>query len=156
MSSSRPARVSAAHLARDAIPSKSRMFGCALFGISGVRFAKPVENTGSHVGRLWRADGALLAEVDFTNETAEGWQEATFGQPVAVATNTTYIASYYTPTGNYVTTENYFASRNFLSPPLQTGFHYTRPASRASPPGCTATAWAAVSPTRHGTTATTG
>jgi hypothetical protein len=100
--------------------------------VTGVRFAKPVENTGSHIGRLWDINGTLLAEVAFTNETAEGWQEATFDQPVAVATNTTYIASYYTPTGNYVTTENYFASHDFVSPPLETGFHYTPGQSRTA------------------------
>jgi len=88
--------------------------------VTGVRFAKPVENTGSHVGRLWGLDGALLAEVAFTDETAEGWQEATFDQPVAVAATTTYIASYFTPTGNYFSTENYFSGRDFYSGPLRT------------------------------------
>ncbi|RSM46146.1 hypothetical protein DMB66_50150 [Actinoplanes sp. ATCC 53533] len=95
--------------------------------VTGIRFAKPVENTGSHVGRLWGTDGALLAEVAFTDETAEGWQEATFDQPVAVTANTTYIASYYTPTGNYVSTEDYFSSgRDFFSRPLRTA-HLSTP-----------------------------
>lgn len=88
--------------------------------VTGVRFAKPVENTGSHVGRLWGVNGTLLAEVAFANETAEGWQEATFDQPVAVTAGTTYIASYYTPTGNYLSTESYFTGRDFFSRPLRT------------------------------------
>jgi len=92
--------------------------------VTGVRFAKPVENTGSHVGRLWGLDGVLLAEVAFTDETAEGWQEATFDQPVAVAANSAYVASYYTPTGNYFSTENYFSGRDFYSPPLRTARLY--------------------------------
>jgi hypothetical protein len=88
--------------------------------VTGVRFAKPVENTGSHISRLWDINGTLLAEVAFTNETAEGWQEATFDQPVAVTVNTTYIASYFTPTGNYVSTENYFSGRSLYTWPLWT------------------------------------
>jgi hypothetical protein len=88
--------------------------------VTGVRFAKPVENTGSHIGRLWDINGTLLAEVAFTNETAEGWQEATFDQPMAVTVNTTYIASYFTPTGNYFSTENYFSGRSLYSWPLWT------------------------------------
>ena len=93
--------------------------------VTGVRFAKPAAATGSHVGRLWGADGALLAEVTFTDETAEGWQEARFDQPVAVKANTTYIASYYTSTGSYYSTEDYFSGRDFFSWPLRTVHRFT-------------------------------
>jgi Domain of unknown function (DUF4082)/Bacterial Ig domain len=88
--------------------------------VVGVRFAKFPANTGIHVGRLWSEEGELLAEVMFTDETAEGWQEATFDQRVPVRANTTYIASYYTPTGHYASTENYFSGTDFYSLPLRT------------------------------------
>jgi hypothetical protein len=49
--------------------------------------------------------------VTFTGETASGWQQATFATPIAVTANTTYIASYFTPTGYYAVTEPGFGSQ---------------------------------------------
>ena len=63
--------------------------------ITGLRFYKGTNNTGTHVGHLWTASGTLLATVTFANESATGWQPATFSSPVAVSANTTYVASYY-------------------------------------------------------------
>ena len=51
--------------------------------VTGVRFYKGTGNTGTHVGSLWSSTGTRLATVTFTNETATGWQTASFGQPVA-------------------------------------------------------------------------
>jgi|GEM_PF-3391861 len=42
--------------------------------ITGLRFYKAADNTGTHVGNLWTAGGTLLASVTFTNESASGWQ----------------------------------------------------------------------------------
>ena len=72
--------------------------------ITGLRFYKYAQNTGTHVGRLWTAAGQLLATVTFSGETAAGWQQATFAAPVAITANTTYIASYHTTTGFYAMT----------------------------------------------------
>jgi hypothetical protein len=69
--------------------------------ITGVRFYKSVNNTGPHVGHLWDNTGGLLAEVTFTDETASGWQEASFTPPVPIDANTTYVASYHTTVGHY-------------------------------------------------------
>ena len=69
--------------------------------INGVRFYKASANTGIHIGSLWTADGTLLAQATFSNETASGWQQVTFSQPVAIAANTTYVAGYHTDTGHY-------------------------------------------------------
>lgn len=87
--------------------------------ITGVRFYKGATNTGTHVGHLWSATGSLLATVTFTNETATGWQQANFSVAVAVAANTTYVVSYYTPTGNYAYNNAYFASSGFTNGPLE-------------------------------------
>ena len=78
--------------------------------ITGIRFYKGPGNTGTHLGKLWTASGRLLGSVTFTNESAAGWQQATFSKPVAIAANTTYVASYWTSSGRYAIDSGYFAS----------------------------------------------
>lgn len=86
--------------------------------ITGIRFYKSTANTGTHIGNLWSSTGTLLARATFTNETASGWQQVSFSNPVAVTKNTTYIASYYTPTGHYSVDVGFFAIRGLDNPPL--------------------------------------
>jgi N,N-dimethylformamidase beta subunit-like, C-terminal/Domain of unknown function (DUF4082)/Concanavalin A-like lectin/glucanases superfamily/Bacterial Ig-like domain/Bacterial Ig domain len=86
--------------------------------ISGIRFYKGVQNTGTHVGHLWATDGTLLASATFSNESASGWQQVNFFSPVNIAANTQYIASYYTPTGYYSVTNDYFVNTSVDSSPL--------------------------------------
>lgn len=76
--------------------------------VNGIRFYKASTNTGTHIGNLWTASGQLLASATFTNETASGWQQVNFAQPVLINPNTTYIASYFDPKGHYSETEQYF------------------------------------------------
>ena len=76
--------------------------------VTGIRFYKATGNTGTHVGNLWSANGQLLASATFTNETASGWQQVNFSQPVALNKNTTYVASYYAPRGHYSADSAYF------------------------------------------------
>jgi hypothetical protein len=83
--------------------------------INGIRFYKASTNTGTHIGNLWTASGQLLASATFTNETASGWQQVNFAQPVSISPNTTYIASYFAPNGHYSEGEQYF------DPPLRGG-----------------------------------
>ena len=64
--------------------------------ITGIRFYKGPQNTGTHVADLWSATGNLLATATFTNETASGWQQVNFSNPVAITAGTTYVASYHT------------------------------------------------------------
>ncbi len=78
--------------------------------VTGIRFYKGPQNTGAHTGELWSASGNLLATVTFTNETASGWQEADFSNPVLITAGTTYVASYHTTSGNYSADANYFAN----------------------------------------------
>jgi hypothetical protein len=77
--------------------------------IIGLEFYKGPQNTGTHVADLWSATGNLLATATFTNETASGWQEVNFSNPVAVTAGSTYVASYHTA-GNYSATSNFFAT----------------------------------------------
>ncbi len=77
--------------------------------ITSVRFYKNSGDTSAHTGSLWSASGQLLATGTFTNESASGWQQLNFSTPVAVAANTTYVASYHTGSG-YYTSNYYFAN----------------------------------------------
>ena len=77
--------------------------------ITAIRFYKASTNTGVHVGNLWSNSGTLLAAVTFTNETTSGWQQANFSSPVAVTAGTTYVASYFAPSGHYSFDGGYFA-----------------------------------------------
>ena len=84
--------------------------------ITGIRFYKASANTGTHIGNLWTASGQLLASATFTGESASGWQQADFSQPVAIAKNTTYVASYFAPSGHYSADGSYF----YTTPPMGT------------------------------------
>jgi hypothetical protein len=86
--------------------------------ITGVRFYKGSQNTGTHVGRLWTAAGQQLASATFTGESASGWQQVSFAAPVAVTANTTYVASYSAPNGHYAEDDGYFASAGLDRAPL--------------------------------------
>lgn len=87
--------------------------------VTGIRFYKGSGNSGTHTGSLWNGAGTTrLATVTFTGETATGWQQATFGAPVPVTANTTYVASYYAPVGRYSNTNAYFATAATTRGPL--------------------------------------
>ena len=87
--------------------------------ITGIRFFKGDGNTGTHVGHLWSSTGTLLATATFTGETASGWQQVNFAAPVAIQPNTTYVASYFVPNGNYAATTTYFSGSGVNSWPLR-------------------------------------
>lgn len=88
--------------------------------ISGIRFYKRIQqpNGATYTGRLWTAGGTLLATCTFGNVTNSGWQQANFSAPVAITANTTYIASYHTPNGQYAFTEYGFTSSAVTNAPL--------------------------------------
>ena len=77
--------------------------------VTAVRFYKDASNTGVHVGHLWTASGALLAEATFVGESPNGWQEVTFPNPVPIAAHATYVISYHSA-GTYSATYDVFAS----------------------------------------------
>jgi hypothetical protein len=78
--------------------------------VTGIRFYKASTNTGTHTGSLWNTAGTRLAQATFTSETASGWQHVKFSTPVAITAGTTYIASYYAPSGHYSVTGGGFSS----------------------------------------------
>jgi hypothetical protein len=86
--------------------------------VSGIRFYKGSSgNNGTHIGMLYTASGALLAQAAFSNESASGWQTVTFSSPVTIAANTTYIAAYFTTSG-YAATRYFFSSNGVNNGPL--------------------------------------
>lgn len=78
--------------------------------ITGIRYYKGVGATGTHLGHLWSSTGQQLGEVTFSSETESGWQQATFTNAIAVNANTTYIASYFSPSGDYAHSNPYFST----------------------------------------------
>jgi Domain of unknown function (DUF4082) len=86
--------------------------------ITGIRFYKGVNNRGTRVGNLWSSSRTLLASATFTGETSSGWQQVNFSSPVAITANTVYVASYFSPTGDFSVDRNYFNTA-VSNPPLQ-------------------------------------
>jgi hypothetical protein len=86
--------------------------------VTGIRFYKASTNVGTHIGHIWNSSGVMLGSATFTNETASGWQQVTFATPIQISANTTYVASYFAPSGHYSADTNYFATAGIDSPPL--------------------------------------
>ena len=86
--------------------------------VTGLRFYKSATNLGPHVGSLWTGTGTLLTSVTFTGGTTSGWQQVMLPTPVPVLANTTYVASYHTPSGHYSVTQSQFALGGVDAAPL--------------------------------------
>lgn len=84
--------------------------------ITGFRFFKGAGTTGTHIGHLWSSNGIKLAEASFLNETGFGWQQVLLNTPVAVIADTTYIVSYFSTSGQYPGSNNYFTNAVVNSP----------------------------------------
>ncbi|WP_285501440.1 DUF4082 domain-containing protein [Actinokineospora sp. NBRC 105648] len=79
--------------------------------VTGVRFYKNFNNTGTHTGSIWSTTGQRLATGTFANESGSGWQTLTFAQPLQIQAGQTYIASYRAPNGHYSVDNGYFAAQ---------------------------------------------
>ncbi|MCR2784988.1 MULTISPECIES: DUF4082 domain-containing protein [unclassified Microbacterium] len=86
--------------------------------VTGVRFYKGPANTGTHTGSLWDEAGNRLATVVFDDESASGWQEASFTAPVEILAGTTYTVSYTAPQGGYSMTGSYWPYKAGTASPL--------------------------------------
>jgi hypothetical protein len=84
--------------------------------VTGLRFYKGDQNTGPHIGNIWSSTGQNLGTANFQNESANGWQTVMFAQPIQITANTTYVASYYTASGNYAADGGYFGSGRTAGP----------------------------------------
>ena len=61
--------------------------------LTSFRFYKSPGETGTHIGKLWSADGTLLAEQQFATETDSGWQEQALSTPYTLEPGTVYTIS---------------------------------------------------------------
>ncbi len=75
--------------------------------VLAIRFYRSANDTGQNVVDLWSSTGTKLATATRSGTTGSGWQTVTFATPVAIAANTTYVASYHS-TGAYVATNSFF------------------------------------------------
>lgn len=80
-----------------------------------LRFYQADGSTTGHTGRLWTADGELLASVTFPDTSSTGWKEAPLADPVPLSAGQTYVVSYHAPEGRYGVTSRYFAHRDQTS-----------------------------------------
>ena len=75
--------------------------------VTAVRFYKGTGNSGPHVGAIYAADGLMSMRVNFTRETASGWQTATLRSPVYLSAGATFVAAVSMPNGHYAATSSY-------------------------------------------------
>jgi hypothetical protein len=76
--------------------------------VTALRYYKPGGIGGTRTGNLWTSSGINLASQVFTGETASGWQQVTLATPVPISAGTTYVVSYFSSTGDYMSTPDYF------------------------------------------------
>jgi hypothetical protein len=71
--------------------------------ISAIRFYRGAKSPLGYVAALYAAGGKVLGSVTMPSETGPvpGWQQAVFAPPIPIAANTSYIAAYYAPSGQY-------------------------------------------------------
>jgi hypothetical protein len=86
--------------------------------VNGLRFYKAPTNIGTHVGHLWTSSGTQLATVTFTGESASGWQQANFSGQVIIQPATTYVVSYFAPSGHYSDDQYYLGKSGVDQWPL--------------------------------------
>lgn len=84
--------------------------------VTGIRYYRGAGNLGPHSGTLWGPGETELAAVDFDDETASGWQTATFASPVPVSPGRTYVVSYRAPAGGYAVTPGRFTAATEKGP----------------------------------------
>ncbi len=68
--------------------------------ITGLRYYKSSQETGTHTGHVWDANGQLLGTATFNTETASGWQQALLATPLTVQAGNSFTVS--------VNTNSYF------------------------------------------------
>jgi len=88
--------------------------------ITGIRFYKGIATAGSYTAKLWSLTDQTnpIAFATFNAQAGIGWQEVRFATPVAIVAGTTYIASYFSPSGFYTYTANVFTNAGVTNGPL--------------------------------------
>jgi hypothetical protein len=71
--------------------------------VSAISFYRGATSPQGYIATLYSAAGDQLASVYMPQETGPvpGWQIAQFASPIPISPNTTYVAAYYAPSGQY-------------------------------------------------------
>lgn len=105
----------------DAVTLGTRFASSVDGTVTGVRFYKGPNNTGTHVGQLWAVGGSQpLAQATFGAESTSGWQTVLFATPVRITKDTEYIVAYRAPVGRYSSTSGAFSGAGLQRAPLRT------------------------------------
>ncbi|KQR12190.1 DUF4082 domain-containing protein [Cellulomonas sp. Leaf334] len=105
----------------DAVTLGTRFASSVDGTVTGVRFYKGPNNTGTHVGQLWAVGGSQpLAQATFGSESTSGWQTVLFATPVRITKDTEYIVAYRAPVGRYSSTAGAFSGTGLQRAPLRT------------------------------------
>lgn len=72
--------------------------------VSAIRFYRGTTSPQGYVASLYSARGSVLGSVTMAQESGPvpGWQVATLASPISISANTTYVAAYYVPSGEYM------------------------------------------------------
>lgn len=96
--------------------------------ITAIRYYRLPTDPGPHVGHIWSPTGQMLVAVQFTNETASGWQQQALTAPLPVSAGS-YVVSVNSPAGaNYAYLPGFFSStvtNGHISAPASAGMYGT-------------------------------
>jgi hypothetical protein len=85
--------------------------------VSAIRFFKSPDDIGPNTVQLWELNGTLIGSGSATT-TAGGWVVISLSAPTHISANTTYVASYFSPTGYYTNTDFGFSDGPVVNGPL--------------------------------------
>ncbi|WP_426734695.1 DUF4082 domain-containing protein [Glutamicibacter sp. 2E12] len=88
--------------------------------LNGLKFYRSPGESGSHTGWLYSATGSAIAQVQFPDDSATGWQYAQFDSPVSIKAGTEYVAAYRS-NGIYPVTPGSFGQPTTAGPLQTTG-----------------------------------
>src|SRR5207302_11033163 len=71
--------------------------------VSAIQFYRGAVSPQGYIATLFSATGTTLGSVQMPQESGPvpGWQVAQFPSPIPISPNTSYIAAYYAPSGQY-------------------------------------------------------
>ena len=87
--------------------------------VSAIKFYRGAASPQGYIATLYSATGTVLGSVQMSQESGPvpGWQVAQFASPISISPNTSYVAAYYAPSGQYA--DDYYAlSQGVTSGPL--------------------------------------
>jgi hypothetical protein len=77
--------------------------------IAAILFYRAAKSPSGYVATLYSSNGStVLGSVTMATESGPvpGWQQAVFAAPISINANTTYVAAYYAPSGQYADTSS--------------------------------------------------